>query len=121
MLLTPPLIPPHGGGIEPGTTEIADAVAGNQHIFYSFEGLKDKGNLDLHITSRHFDEPVAIRIAENSDTILALHGCEGNEKVVYIGGRDEILKKRARDALESANILVIESPRFSGKSPLNSL
>lgn len=34
----------HGGKIEPGTTEIAEAVAKNQHSFYTFEGLKPTGN-----------------------------------------------------------------------------
>jgi phage replication-related protein YjqB (UPF0714/DUF867 family) len=49
---------PHGGGIEPGTTEIARGVAGTDHTFYAFEGLKPGGNQDLHITSTNFDEPV---------------------------------------------------------------
>ncbi len=31
---------PHGGGIEPGTSEIANRVAGDEHAYYSFEGLK---------------------------------------------------------------------------------
>jgi phage replication-related protein YjqB (UPF0714/DUF867 family) len=34
----------HGGGIEPGTTEIAEAVAGDRHTFYTFSGLKPEGN-----------------------------------------------------------------------------
>ena len=33
------IIAPHGGGIEPGTTEIADAIAGNDLSFYAFEGI----------------------------------------------------------------------------------
>ena len=41
----------HGGGIEPGTSELADAVAGLEFSFYAFEGLKGSGNADLHITS----------------------------------------------------------------------
>lgn len=110
---------PHGGGIEPGTTEIADAVAGDEHSFYSFEGLKRRRNLSLHITSRRFDEPVAVRMAKDSETILAIHGCRGKERVVYIGGRDGILREKARTALVNADFSVQEHPRFSGKSPLN--
>ena len=34
----------HGGGIEPGTSEIADSVAGEDHAFYTFEGCKEQGN-----------------------------------------------------------------------------
>lgn len=37
---------PHGGGIEPGTSEISDAIAGDEHSFYAFEGLKVHGNAD---------------------------------------------------------------------------
>jgi phage replication-related protein YjqB (UPF0714/DUF867 family) len=32
----------HGGAIEPGTTEIADAVAGEMHSFYSKENTGGK-------------------------------------------------------------------------------
>ena len=110
---------PHGGGIEPGTTEIADAVAGDEHSFYSFEGLKRRDNLRLHITSRRFDEPVGVRMAKDSETILAIHGCKGKERVVYIGGRDKILREKVREVLENADFSIQEHPRFPGKSPLN--
>lgn len=42
---------PHGGGIEPGTSEIADAIGGERGSFYTFGGLKSSGTADLHITS----------------------------------------------------------------------
>ena len=110
---------PHGGGIEPGTTEMADAVAGDEHSFYSFEGLKRRRNLSLHITSRRFDEPVGMRMAKDSETILAIHGCSGKERVIYIGGRDGVLRDKARTALEKGGFSVREDPRFPGRSPLN--
>ncbi len=34
------LIAPHGGGIEPGTTEIAEAIAGKCHSFYTLYDKK---------------------------------------------------------------------------------
>ena len=34
------IIAPHGGGIEPGTIDIADAIAGCDFTFYAFKGLK---------------------------------------------------------------------------------
>ena len=40
------LMAPHGGGIEPGTTEIAEAIAGKCHSFYTFSGIKPKGNAE---------------------------------------------------------------------------
>ena len=49
------VIAPHGGRIEHGTSQIADAIAGDEHSFYAFEGLKDLSH-DLHISSNRFDE-----------------------------------------------------------------
>src|SRR5215471_18326011 len=54
------IVAPHGGGIEPGTSEIADGIARTRCSFYSFEGLKREGNRVLHITSTHFDEPMCL-------------------------------------------------------------
>ena len=44
------IMAPHGGGIEPGTMGIADAIAGNDHTFYAFKGIKKTRNTILHIT-----------------------------------------------------------------------
>ena len=113
------VIAPHGGGIEPGTSEIADRVAGENHAFYSFEGWKRQGNFEMHITSRNFDEPIGVSIVKNSNTIVSLHGCNGNEKAVYIGGIDTELIEKIKKALNDAGFLVKKNPRFPGTSPLN--
>jgi len=93
------IIAPHGGNIEPGTTEIADAVAGKDHSFYSFVGIKSAGNGDLHITSTSFDEPHGSHMVKESMNVLAIHGCKGGRQIVYLGGLDIALKERIRDAL----------------------
>lgn len=113
------VIAPHGGGIEPGTSEIADRVAGSDHAFYSFEGWKRKGNFEMHITSRKFDEPIGMDIVKNSNTIVSIHGCDGSEKAIYIGGIDKVLVERIKTALDDAGFLVRRNPRFPGTSPLN--
>lgn len=113
------VIAPHGGGIEPGTSEIADGVAGDDHAFYSFEGWKRQGNFEMHITSRNFDEPIGVDIVKNSNTIVSIHGCNGNEKVVYIGGIDTELIERIKTALSGAGFLVKNNARFPGTSPFN--
>jgi len=110
---------PHGGDTEPGTTEIADAVAGEEHTFYSFDGLKRYGNSDLHITSACFDEPTALELAKDSETILAIHGCKGEEKVIYVGGRNRHLKEKVKKALVNAGFPVREALRFPGANPQN--
>src|SRR5262245_31020411 len=83
---------PHGGGIEPGTSEIAKAIAGTQFSYYTFDGLRQKGNELLHITSTWFDEPKCLQIVHDSDIVIAIHGCAGDEKVIYVGGlHDELI------------------------------
>ena len=42
---------PHGGWIEPYTTELAQAIAGEDFSFYTFKGVKERGNRHLHLTS----------------------------------------------------------------------
>lgn len=110
---------PHGGGIEPGTTEIANAVAGDVHSFYTFIGLKKQGNARFHISSINFDEPEGIRLAKKSKTILTIHGCKGDNTIVYLGGRDRPLKEKIRTALLDAKFSVRESSQFPGKNPFN--
>ena len=49
----------HGGGIEPGTTEIARRISNvGKYNFYTFEGLRKSNNDQLHVTSTHFNEPI---------------------------------------------------------------
>jgi len=109
----------HGGGIEPGTTEIAEATAGDRHGFYSFSGLKKSGNFALHITSRRFDEPQGLAIAKNATTILSIHGCGDSDSIVLMGGRNTLLKDKIRKSLEKAGFQVKNSVRFPGLSPMN--
>jgi phage replication-related protein YjqB (UPF0714/DUF867 family) len=83
----------HGGGIEPGTSEIADAIADADHSFYTFRGMKRSGNRDLHITSTTFDEPSALEIVRCSETIISIHGSREEEEVVHVGGLDSGLRQ----------------------------
>jgi phage replication-related protein YjqB (UPF0714/DUF867 family) len=102
------VIAPHGGSIEPGTTEIADAVAGQEHSYYSFEGIKPSSNGDLHITSTSFDEPHGVKLVKESTNVLALHGCGGEQETVYIGGLDSALKLQIQDCLIQAGFITGE-------------
>jgi phage replication-related protein YjqB (UPF0714/DUF867 family) len=109
----------HGGGIEPGTSEIAAAVAGRRHGFYAFNGLKAEGNFSLHLTSRRFDEPRGIAMAKAARLVLSIHGCADREPLVLIGGLHPALRKRVQQELEAAGFNVRPSARFPGRSPLN--
>ena len=95
------IIAPHGGGIEAGTSEIADAIAGENFSFYAFEGLKSSGNADLHITSTRFDEPMCLNVLGHSTVVLTLHGehSEDEGESVFLGGRDTALGAQLKTAL----------------------
>ena len=97
------IVAPHGGGIEPGTSEIAEAIASEEFSFYAFEGLKSSGNADLHITSTRFDEPLCLTVIRQSDVVLTIHGEHSEEdgEGVFPGGLDEELGRRLGAALEA--------------------
>jgi phage replication-related protein YjqB (UPF0714/DUF867 family) len=97
------IVAPHGGGIEPGTSEIAEAVAGEEFSFYAFEGLKSRRNADLHITSTRFDEPMCLTVIAQSEAVVTLHGEDsaGDGEGVFLGGLDDTLGARFRIALEA--------------------
>ena len=104
----------HGGEIEPGTSRIADCIAGKEHSFYALEGLKESNNSDLHITSTVFDEPAALEIVCESEIIISIHGCADTEEVVHIGGLDHELKERIQKRLIESGFgaLIDVNPAF---------
>jgi phage replication-related protein YjqB (UPF0714/DUF867 family) len=119
---TPAVIAPHGGGIEPGTSELAEAIAGGDLSFYAFEGLKKDGNGVLHLTSDHLDEPIAIELVSASPTVVALHGeLKCIDKVAFLGGLDKELGQRIRTALEAAEFVVRihDNPNLQGVNKNN--
>lgn len=115
------VIAPHAGGIEPGTMELADAIAGDVHSFYCFEGIKRTKNSDLHITSEYFNEPKGVDIVKRSRAVLALHGCKGHEEAVYVGGLDTKMGEKIRVSLTQAGFNAEPSPRpeIQGQSENN--
>jgi phage replication-related protein YjqB (UPF0714/DUF867 family) len=110
----------HGGGIEPGTSEIAEAIADKGLSFYAFEGRK-KHNKDLHITSTHFREPKCVALIAASERVIAIHGQCGSEDVVLLGGLDEVMKRRLRKSLEESGFPVqkLRKGRLEGRHANN--
>lgn len=97
------MIAPHGGGIEPGTSELAEAIAGVGLSFYVFEGIKEEGNRILHITSSRFDEPEGVALVAASPRVVAVHGEEESQDcAVFLGGLDKGLGAEIRASLEAA-------------------
>lgn len=112
----------HGGAIEPPPQQLADYASGGGP-FYTFAGLKSSGNVDLHITSTHFDEPRALAQATGAERIVSWHGhadrVDGHA-VTYVGGLDAELGALIRARLEAAGFLCEEPPEdLGGSDPLN--
>jgi phage replication-related protein YjqB (UPF0714/DUF867 family) len=115
------VIAPHGGGIEPGTSEVADGIAGDDLSFYAFEGIKSHGNGHLHITSTRFDEPRCVTLVEGSARAISVHREESEHQVVFLGGRDKEMLDRLRASLEQKGFCVKShgSPELQGRDQTN--
>jgi phage replication-related protein YjqB (UPF0714/DUF867 family) len=112
---------PHAGGIEPGTLDIADELAGSDFSFYAFKGIKETGNEILHLTSNRFDEPRGLSVSENASTVISIHGNHDREQMVYIGGKNQELKQRILHVLRTAGFkaMISETPGLRGITPEN--
>lgn len=133
----------HGGGIEPGTSEIALAAAGYHpatltpvvdghglHDFWLFEGLKSAGNGDLHVTASNYDEPIATELVQNARHCISLHGCSDPQAkvsetqpdgIIQIGGLDLALRDIVLKELTVAGIPaeITTNPDLLGEDPDN--
>jgi len=117
------IVAPHGGGIEPGTSEIADAIAVQRWSFYSFEGLKTSGNRVLHITSTCFDEPMCLILLSDTNRVVTIHGEESDDdsQGVFVGGLDLELGTSMGALLKAQGFDVRQhpDPNLQGLNPKN--
>ena len=114
------VIAPHGGGIEAGTSEIANAISSKGLSLYTFDGIRQSGNELLHITSTLFDEPRGVALVQSSEYILAIHGCEGWESQVYVGGLEVAVGDQLIATLQSSGFSSVRATtQFHGTQPEN--
>ncbi len=115
------IVAPHGGAIEPGTSELARAIAGDTFSYYCFESIRPTDNKRLHISSHRFDEPIALSIVEPAELVVVLHGCIRSEECVWVGGLDRRLGETMIRSLEHAGIPAAfdETAETSGRLPGN--
>lgn len=120
---------PHGGGIEPGTTELVKEIASTDMSYYSFTAKRKTNNKWLHITSTNFDEPTCLAMQSTATTSVAIHGSNEPELAIYIGGQDvqmikhimEIFKKHDLDqyvAPTLKDILGLSKNNIVNKNPI---
>lgn len=114
------IIAPHGGSIEPETSEIAEAIAGDELSFYTFEGLRSGAYGDLHITSHRFDEPVALALVGMAETSVAIHGRKDDgTDTVWLGGRATLLRDAIGASLRNSGFLAELNTRLPGLNEAN--
>ncbi|HAH05805.1 MAG TPA: replication protein [Elusimicrobia bacterium] len=113
----------HGGTIEPGTSEVARALAGSDWNLYLFEGLKKDGAKALHVTSAHFDEPSAVALSSRSVLAVSLHRQKDSGTWACVGGSNAALRRRAAEALRAEGFKAQEPcrrlPGASGRNIVN--
>ena len=112
---------PHGGKVEPGTTEIAEAIVDMDYSFYSFEGLKTEGNHVFHIESHLYDEPLALEAVGKAEIVITLHGQKDQEDAfVMIGGLHTQLGSEIKYWLETTGFQARPPTKeLSGTDPMN--
>ncbi|MGE5389987.1 MAG: poly-gamma-glutamate hydrolase family protein [Deltaproteobacteria bacterium] len=104
----------HGGNIERGTNQIAQAVASQGGFdYYGFIGLRGSG---LHVTSTNFNDSCALRMVRASNKTLSIHGCTGSNRVTYLGGLDKAFVAEVKKQLVNAGFIVKNPPSGLGGS-----
>ncbi|MBP7731609.1 MAG: poly-gamma-glutamate hydrolase family protein [Bacteroidales bacterium] len=101
---------PHGGGIEPGTTEICKWFNNNSYSYYSFTGIGTNCK-ELHITSTLFDEPKLGKILSKHKYAISFHGMTDNMKQkyeadIFLGGLDIALINSLEEKLTTQSFAV---------------
>ncbi len=115
------IVAPHGGAIEPMTSEIAQDIAGDDHSLYIFESAGQKYSFfELHVPSDAFDEPRCLSLVAKTKTTVTIHGCKGDMPVIYMGGRDAALKDALAAAFSAEGIAAVtEGHDYPGTSSRN--
>jgi phage replication-related protein YjqB (UPF0714/DUF867 family) len=113
------IIAPHGGGIEFETSRICREIAGDEFNCYIFEGIKPRNNIDLHITSHNFNDPLCLELLSTCDQVISVHGFRARKECVVVGGLDTLLMHKFKDALLNVGIQVAENHKFPASNPNN--
>lgn len=111
---------PHGGDIETATSRVARSVAGKDFNLYIFNGWHGPASGRMHVTSVHFDDPDALRLAEEAVLGISLHAQADRGAWVCVGGANKAAAQLVTRRLHEAGFAA-ETPclRLPGKSPRN--
>ncbi|MEK4560598.1 poly-gamma-glutamate hydrolase family protein [Staphylococcus sp. FSL K6-3157] len=105
----------HGGGIEQGTSELTKLLANEgDYDYFSFEGIRPSNNSQLHVTSTRYDDPTLNHMIKDRKATIAIHGAQGDEEIVYLGGLKSTLKDEIQNQLERYGFVVETPPENIG-------
>ncbi|MBY3544787.1 UvrD-helicase domain-containing protein [Rhizobium laguerreae] len=117
------VVAPHGGFIEPGTSQIAQEIAGENFSSYILSGLRSgRHHRELHITSSKFDEKSCLDLLSRTKIVLGIHGrSDGTDaETIFLGGLDLALKSQIEAELQRGGFKSKgEGHRLPGVEPDN--
>lgn len=100
------LVAIHGGGIEPGTEEMARFVADHSGAsLYVFAGRRETGNLSLHRPSHRVilqDRPLVKKFLNHVNVAISIHGHGRNERCAYVGGLHQAMVQQFVEVAQAA-------------------
>ncbi|PHK48742.1 poly-gamma-glutamate hydrolase family protein [Staphylococcus edaphicus] len=109
------IVAPHGGNIEQGTTELTKLVANNGNFdYFSFEAIRPSNNTQLHVTSTHYDDETLHEMIQDRVATISIHGAQGDDPIVYLGGYKSTLRDEIERQLESKGFIVKVPPEYIG-------
>ncbi len=113
------IVAPHGGRIEPGTSQIAALLAADEFSLYCFESLISGRR--LHITSARFDEPRGLALVAAAEIAIGIHGrADGSDnRTVWLGGLHTSLRDVIGVALDRVGFATSTDHHMQGISPFN--
>ena len=101
------VVAPHGGKIEPGTAEVAEAIAGTQLTYYAFIGLRSRAT-QLHLSSTRMDDAELLDLVEAAESVLTVHGRAGDDvPLALVGGCDVRTADEIRVSLVASGFAAI--------------
>ncbi len=109
------IVAPHGGRIEPGTSETAALIAANDFSLYRFESLI--AGRRLHITSSRFDEPRGLALVATAEIAVAVHGRAdaGDAETIWMGGLHIDLRDAIGASLRRAGFRISTDHHMQGR------
>jgi len=110
----------HGGGIEPLTSELAHAIAGEDYNLFEFRGIRASSNMKLHVSSLRFKEIRLRGLLDTTGTAISIHGFAGEGPIIGVGGGNQRLAKCIAEQLAESGFETQKARgRLAGRHPDN--